>query len=233
MSVTELAYLRSAVGRRDAPRTESAGTPLRPKQVLAVVCRNQMVRSGLSRVLADLPDAVVACAVADAGELAARRTRADVLVLDAYPVHGAVGDPLPAVPVGGRAIVLCPPDTPVDLAAGLRAGVHAYLTRDAEAAEVLTAVRIVAAGGAYVCPELAPALRGGTEAVRRPRLAGREVETLRWLAQGYTHGQIARRMGLTEATVSTYVKRIRGKLNAGNKAELTRRAIEFGYVPAH
>jgi hypothetical protein len=35
-------------------------------------------------------------------------------------------------------------------------------------------------------------------------------------------------MGLTEATVSTYVKRIRNKLNVGNKAELTRMAIRFG-----
>ena len=44
------------------------------------------------------------------------------------------------------------------------------------------------------------------------------------------HSQIANRMGLTEATVNTYAKRIRAKLNAGNKAELTRIAIELGHV---
>jgi DNA-binding NarL/FixJ family response regulator len=37
-------------------------------------------------------------------------------------------------------------------------------------------------------------------------------------------------MGLTEATVSTYVKRIRSKLNVGNKADLTRTAIELGLL---
>ncbi|MEK8143043.1 LuxR C-terminal-related transcriptional regulator [Streptomyces sp. M10(2022)] len=41
---------------------------------------------------------------------------------------------------------------------------------------------------------------------------------------------MARRMDLTEATVSTYVKRIRNKLNVGNKADLTRKAIELGLL---
>jgi DNA-binding NarL/FixJ family response regulator len=63
-------------------------------------------------------------------------------------------------------------------------------------------------------------------------LAHREIQTLRLIADGRTHGQIARRLGLTESTVNTYVKRIRAKLHAGNKAELTRMAIEMGYVTA-
>ena len=61
-------------------------------------------------------------------------------------------------------------------------------------------------------------------------LAPRESETLGWLAVGLTHRQIAGHMGLTEATVSTYVKRIRSKLQVGNKAELTRMAIGLGLL---
>jgi ATP/maltotriose-dependent transcriptional regulator MalT len=52
-------------------------------------------------------------------------------------------------------------------------------------------------------------------------------------AAGLTHRQIARRMMLTEATVSTYVKRIRNKLGVGNKADLTRKAFELGLFPEH
>jgi DNA-binding CsgD family transcriptional regulator len=37
-------------------------------------------------------------------------------------------------------------------------------------------------------------------------------------------------MGLSQATVNTYAKRIRAKLKVGNKAELTRVAIELGYL---
>ncbi|RSM62104.1 hypothetical protein DMB66_22730 [Actinoplanes sp. ATCC 53533] len=58
----------------------------------------------------------------------------------------------------------------------------------------------------------------------------REIETLRWIASGFTHAQIATRMGLSTTTVDTYAKRIRAKLNVSNKAELTRVAIELGHV---
>jgi DNA-binding CsgD family transcriptional regulator len=69
-------------------------------------------------------------------------------------------------------------------------------------------------------------MSSGAEAAKsreRPVLAPRELETATLLAQGLTHRQISRRMGLTEATVSTYVKRLRAKLNVGNKAELTKK----------
>lgn len=69
-----------------------------------------------------------------------------------------------------------------------------------------------------------------TRTAHAAALAPRESEALGWLAVGLTHRQIAGHMGLTEATVSTYVKRIRSKLNVGNKADLTRAAIELGLL---
>ena len=48
-------------------------------------------------------------------------------------------------------------------------------------------------------------------------------------AHGLTQGQIATRMGLSQATVNTYAKRIRAKLKVSNKAELTRIAIDLGH----
>jgi DNA-binding NarL/FixJ family response regulator len=56
-------------------------------------------------------------------------------------------------------------------------------------------------------------------------LSEREEEVLRQISQGLTHSQIATRLGITRNTVDTYVKRIRAKLGAGNKAELTRAAL--------
>ena len=91
----------------------------------------------------------------------------------------------------------------------------------------------VAHGGVGVSPELADRFLAE---VSRPAevddsgLAPREVETLRWIALGFTHTQIATRMGLSPATVNTYAKRIRAKLNVNNKAELTRVAIELGHL---
>ncbi|MGH3164288.1 MAG: response regulator transcription factor [Trebonia sp.] len=61
-------------------------------------------------------------------------------------------------------------------------------------------------------------------------LAPREIETAVLLAQGLTYRQVARRMHLTESTVTTYAKRARAKLDVVNKAELTKKIIELGYL---
>jgi DNA-binding NarL/FixJ family response regulator len=119
------------------------------------------------------------------------------------------------------------------LGAVVRAGARGYVTHRCDPEVVLAALSTVARGGMYVCSELGD--RFHSELARNVAenpigLAPREVETLRWIARGLTHAQIGRRMGLTEATVSTYAKRIRAKLNAGNKAELTRLAIELGHL---
>jgi len=60
-------------------------------------------------------------------------------------------------------------------------------------------------------------------------LSPREQQVLRFIASGMTHGQVARRIGISQHTVDTYVKRVRSKFGIGNKAELTR--IAFGLQP--
>ncbi|MFI9527122.1 response regulator transcription factor [Micromonospora rosaria] len=93
----------------------------------------------------------------------------------------------------------------------------------------------VDAPGGGPTPSCAPDLGPGRErararASRRPPLAPREAETLELIAHGLTHAQAARRLGISEATVNTYLTRIRSKLDVGNKAELTRQAITLGLV---
>ncbi|NUT48713.1 MAG: helix-turn-helix transcriptional regulator [Saccharothrix sp.] len=58
-------------------------------------------------------------------------------------------------------------------------------------------------------------------------LSRREQQVLQHIAEGLTHGQIARQLGISQHTVDTYVKRIRSKLLLGNKADLTRAALAF------
>lgn len=67
-------------------------------------------------------------------------------------------------------------------------------------------------------------------------LSEREEQVLSQISRGLTHGQIATRLGISPHTVDTYVKRIRAKLGAGNKAELTRAALLgrlVGELPAN
>ncbi|WP_434742240.1 helix-turn-helix transcriptional regulator [Micromonospora sp. SH-82] len=99
--------------------------------------------------------------------------------------------------------------------------------------------RCPASGGAPAETETPPPCTPGPGPIRdrtrarpfrRPALAPREAQTLALIAGGLTHAQTARRLGITEATVNTYLTRIRTKLDAGNKAELTRQAITLGLV---
>ncbi|MFG2529162.1 response regulator transcription factor [Streptomyces sp. NPDC048516] len=62
-----------------------------------------------------------------------------------------------------------------------------------------------------------------------PGLSPRERQVLRFIASGMTHGQVARRIGISPHTVDTYVKRVRSKFGIGNKAELTR--VALGLLP--
>ncbi|WP_210408259.1 DNA-binding response regulator [Allokutzneria sp. NRRL B-24872] len=88
---------------------------------------------------------------------------------------------------------------------------------------VVEAVQRVARGQRFLATDFglpAPAGPAGNE-----ELSPRETEVLSHIANGRTHDQIARTMGISRHTVDTYVKRVRKKLSLGNKAELTRAAI--------
>lgn len=94
-------------------------------------------------------------------------------------------------------------------------------------------MQIIARGGICLCPGLVARFQDDltrSADTDTSGLAPREIETLRLIALGLTHTQITTQMGLSHATVNTYAKRIRAKLNVTNKAELTRMAIELGYV---
>lgn len=199
---------------------------------VSVVAANSLFRGGLAYALGRTGGLSVVHQAGALAELPPSAT-ASLLVID---LHGSpLGDDVVAALAtrDGPAVTLWPPAGPVDLAAMARGGVHALITREADTPELLTAVDAARRGAFYVSPEMLDAALGSpapAAAGMRHNLTVREVEVLRYLTEGFTHGQISRRMGLTEATVSTYVKRIRHKLHAGNKAELTRLAIERGYV---
>ena len=128
-------------------------------------------------------------------------------------------------------VVVLPADVVADPLALIAAGARAVIGDDAE----LPAAReAVLGGGSYLSPSVLARLSAGVEqagtAAPAARLGPREVETLRCIVSGLTHRQAARQLGVTESTVNTYAKRLRRKLGAANKAELTRRAAELGYV---
>ncbi|QOC93838.1 LuxR C-terminal-related transcriptional regulator [Micromonospora craniellae] len=202
---------------------------------VAIVCDQPLSRVGMERLVQDEPGLALGPSVASVGELE-QAGPADYRVifidLPALP-GGTVLELIGKLATRGAPLVCATWEQPPGLLSAVRAGARGVITRYAEQPDVRLALRVVATGGLHIGAELAD--RFATD-LSRPAdadengLAPREVETLRWIALGLTHAQIATRMGLSQATVNTYAKRIRAKLNVTNKAELTRMAIELGHV---
>ncbi len=200
----------------------------------AIVGDQPVLRAGMEKLVLDDPTFEVAASVDTVEQLDGTY---DLVVLD-IPMHGRVAtvEAIAAVARIGRPLVCLSRDQPVPLLSAMRAGARGCITRHSEQSAVLDAMRTVVRDGFYVCPRLAGRLRAELANPLEDdpgTLAPREIETLRWIAIGLTHGQIALRMGVSPATVNTYAKRIRSKLNVRNKAELTRMAIELGHLSQH
>jgi DNA-binding NarL/FixJ family response regulator len=116
----------------------------------------------------------------------------------------------------------------------LRAGAAGYLTKESVPAELIAALRHIAAGGRYVSRELGEVLAAqvGGQAKQEPHeaLSDREDQVLRLLATGQTVTQIAQELSLSVKTVSTYRSRVLEKLGLKTTAELMRYALERGLV---
>jgi DNA-binding NarL/FixJ family response regulator len=199
---------------------------------IAIVDDQPIRRSGMERIVADDQELTIVASVDSVDELEDGGAGIDVVVLDLpRPSEGlAVIARIAAV---SHPVVVSTWE-PRALLSAVRAGASACISRRSDPNHVATALTVACQGGFYVCDRLRPQLRAeliGPTRDEPTTLAPREVETLCFIARGFTQAQIATRMGLTEATINTYAKRIRAKLNASNKAELTRKAIQLGHLP--
>lgn len=211
---------------------------------IAIVDDHPVARWGVEHVFESHADVQVVCSVASVEELEAALAApgvagVDVVVVDLYLTgDGPSLAVIERLAQRYRVLVMSASGRREDVLAAIRAGADGYLTKQAADDAFLAGVERVAAGELYLSSQLADLIHADLEveleaaapAGDRPRLAPRERETLRYIAQGFTHAQAARRMGVSQATVETYIKRIRQKLRVGNKADLTRTAIELHEV---
>ena len=111
----------------------------------------------------------------------------------------------------------------------LQAGASGYLSKSSAAAELLTAVKRVLAGGKYVGPVLAEWLAfdlgGEDKRALHDSLSDRELEVLRMIGSGKTVSQIADDLHLSATTISTYRARILEKMGMSTNAELMHYAL--------
>lgn len=135
---------------------------------------------------------------------------------------------------GRRVLVFTEGDRHSMVADAIEAGAQGVVLKSrAEEEDLVRAIEDVAAGELVLSGEVAAVIERDTDL--RPRLAPRERETLRLLAQGLGDRQIAVMMDIGEATVKEHLKRIRGKYlergrPARSRVDLHHRAVEDGHV---
>jgi len=114
-------------------------------------------------------------------------------------------------------------------------GANGYVVKTATKEELLTAVGVVAAGGIYVHPAVAPALLGQSSAQAPPLLSSREFAILQLLMEGLSNPVIAQRLHVALATVKADMQNLFGKLGVKDRTQLVATALARGLIslPEH
>ena len=116
----------------------------------------------------------------------------------------------------------------------IKAGANAYLTKDSGIQEIAHAIFEVMADRNYICTEVAQKLAlvntGSRSGSPFASLSKRELEVLGLLIKGLKVSEISEKLCLSPKTVSTYRYRLFGKLSVENDIELTKLAMQHGFI---
>jgi len=111
----------------------------------------------------------------------------------------------------------------------MKAGANGYLSKDAEPAELIRAIRKIAAGGRYLTNRgtelMLMQFSGKDDRPTHQKLSTREFEIMRMIANGISLTEIGERLNISVKTVSTYRTRILEKIGVKSNAELAKFAL--------
>jgi len=204
-----------------------------------------LIRAGLRRLIEQTPDIDVA-GEAGTGAEAVRLTRdtsADVVVMDIrMPGLDGIEATRLITTAGTRAhvLVLTTFDDDDYVYGALQAGASGFLVKDMALEDILTAIRVVAAGDAIIAPAVTRRLIGQFASQPRPgrrplELTGitdREREVRKLVGLGMSNAEIATALYITPGTAKTHVARLLAKLDARDRVQLVIIAYQAGLAPA-
>ncbi|MCC4117307.1 response regulator transcription factor [Aromatoleum toluclasticum] len=209
--------------------TTDPGTRIR----LLLVDDHQLVRDGLRARLGDIEqiDIVGEAANGQQALAAAQSLLPDLALVDiglpdinGIELTSALAERCPAL----RVLILSMYDSQGYVMSAMRAGARGYVLKDAPSAEIIAAIRAVAAGGVYFSSALTAAL--ATQPDDATALTEREREVLILVAQGDSNKRIAQKLDVSVRTVETHRLNLRRKLGIETAAGLASYALKRGWI---
>lgn len=200
---------------------------------LLLVDDHQLVRDGLRARLGDITEIEIVGEAANGQQAltAAEALRPDLALVDVGlpDINGielteALAQRRPEL----RVLILSMYDSQGYVMSAMRAGARGYVLKDAPSAEIIAAIRAVAAGGAYFSGALTAAL--STQADDATALTEREREVLILVARGDSNKRIAQKLDVSVRTVETHRLNLRRKLGIETAAGLASYAHRRGWI---
>ncbi|WP_433215416.1 response regulator [Dactylosporangium sp. CS-047395] len=206
---------------------------------VVVVDDEALIRGGLRLLIGREPDLELVGEAADgaAAITLIEATRPDVVLLDLC-MPGLDGIAALERIRGPRVVVVTTFETDENVFAALQAGAAGFILKDAEPAELIRAIRVVAGGEALLSPSVTRRViarfgRDSGPPVAMDQLTEREREVAAWVATGRSNDEIAAALDVSPATVRTHVGRAMLKVNARDRAQLAVMAIRAGLSVQH
>jgi DNA-binding NarL/FixJ family response regulator len=208
----------------------------KPIRVL-IVEDHQIVADGLAALLNDQKDMTVVGKVGSVAESApmAAEVLPDIVLLDFRLNDGTGADAAASirrVAPNAKTIFLTREDSDVARFAALESGASGFIHKSRAAAEVVEAIRTVAAGGTLITPSAIATLINRRRQMdgQRESLTAREKEVLRLMAEGLSSRDIASKLGISYATVRTHIRSLDAKLGVHSKVQAIVKARELALI---
>ncbi len=212
---------------------------------VALADDHQLVRAGFRALLDSEPDMQVVAEASGGIELlkALRATPVDVALVDIRMPDGDglwATEQIAADPAmdGVRVVIVTTFELDEYVVRAVRAGASGFLVKDTDPADLIRAVRVVAAGDGLLSPgvtgrlleRMSSGLRDAPDRRLLDPLTDREREVLRLVGLGLSNEEIAQELVLSPLTAKTHVSRIMQKLHALDRVHLVVVAYETGLV---